>query len=113
MPCGCNASCSQATALWCRRFGGWTGLEYRAVLQRQNHSLRRILQNFQSVLAQAIEDSQPSLPVQRVMNTAREFHLTAYEAEYLDSARIQQLPLATLGRRLEEAAMWAGISMLR
>jgi hypothetical protein len=37
----------------------------------------QILQNFQSVLAQAIEDSQPSLPVQRVMNTAREFHLTA------------------------------------
>jgi hypothetical protein len=37
----------------------------------------QILQNFQSVLAQAIEDSQPSLPVRRVMNTAREFHLTA------------------------------------
>jgi len=47
------------------------------------------------------------------MNTAREFHLTAYDAEYLDIARIHQLPLTTLDRRLEEAAMGAGISMLR
>lgn len=72
-----------------------------------------ILQNFQIVLAHAIEDSQHFLPIRRVIATARQFQLTAYDAEYLDTAREQQLPLATLDRRLEDAARKAGVRLLQ
>lgn len=73
----------------------------------------QILQNFQIVLAEAIEESQQSLPLPRVISTAREFQLTAYDADYLDTARIHQLPLATLDRRLEEAAARARVPLVR
>ena len=45
-------------------------------------------ENFQIGLAPDIEESQHSLPVHRVIATAREFQLTAYGVEYLDTARI-------------------------
>ena len=90
---------------------GFVTAERRGILTRSDTV--QILQNFEIVLAQAIEDSQPSLPMRRVIATAREFQLTAYDAEYLDTARIQQLPLATLDRHLEEAAVQAGVPLLR
>jgi predicted nucleic acid-binding protein len=90
---------------------GFVMAERRGILTRADTV--QILQNFEIVLAQAIEDSQPALPMRRVIATAREFQLTAYDAEYLDTARIQQLPLATLDRHLEEAAVQAGVRLLR
>jgi len=90
---------------------GFVTAERRGILTRSDTV--QILQNFEIVLAQAIEDSQPSLPMRRVIATARECQLTAYDAEYLDTARIQQLPLATLDRHLEEAAVQAGVPLLR
>lgn len=49
------------------------------------------------------------LPLQRVLASARQFQLTAYDAEYLDTARTQELPLATLRRQLEKAARQTGV----
>ena len=49
----------------------------------------------------------------RVIATARQFQLTAYDAEYLDTARMQQLPLATLDRKLEASAAKAGVQLLQ
>jgi predicted nucleic acid-binding protein len=72
-----------------------------------------ILQSFDLVLAQCIENSEGSIPMRRVIATAREFRLTAYDAEYLDLARDQQLSIATLDRGLEEAAVRAGVRVLR
>jgi predicted nucleic acid-binding protein len=72
-----------------------------------------ILQSFELVLAQCIENSEGSIPMRRVIATAREFRLTAYDAEYLATARDQQLPIATLDRSLEEAAVRAGVRLLR
>lgn len=54
--------------------------------------------------------SEFSLP--RLLGTARQFRLTAYDAEYLETARNEQLPLATLDRRLQMAATQAGIALL-
>ena len=71
------------------------------------------LRNLDMILAQAIEIGQDVVPVRRVLATAREFGLTAYDAAYLDAARVQQLPLATLDRQLKDAAGRAGVSMLR
>ena len=90
---------------------GFIVAERRGVLTSSETA--QALRIFQIVLAQAIEDSQQSLPLPRVIATARQFQLTAYDAEYLDTARTQQLPLATLDRKLEESALKAGVQLLR
>jgi len=72
----------------------------------------QILHAFDAGIARAIDDSQQALPMQRVLATARQFQLTAYDAEYLDTARIQQLPLATLDRQLEKAASQSGVPVV-
>lgn len=64
------------------------------------------------LLAQSIENVGHDLSIQRIVTTAQTFGLTAYDATYLETAREQQLPLATLGRRLTAAAGQAGISVI-
>jgi len=90
---------------------GFVVAERRGILTSSDTA--QVLQSFEIVLAQSIDDSQQTLPVRRVINTAREFRLTAYDAEYLDIARVQQLPIATLDRHLEEAAVRAGVPLVR
>jgi predicted nucleic acid-binding protein len=90
---------------------GFIVAERRGVLT--SNETAQALQTFQILLAQAIEDSAQSLPLARVIATARQFQLTAYDAEYLDTARVQHLPLATLDRKLEESAAKAGVQLLQ
>ena len=44
---------------------------------------------------------------------SRSFRLTAYDAVYLDLARREGLPLATLDKRLRAAAAKAGVALLK
>lgn len=44
---------------------------------------------------------------------ARSFQLTAYDAVYLELARREGLPLATLDKRLRTAATKAGVALLK
>ncbi|PYT41398.1 MAG: VapC toxin family PIN domain ribonuclease [Acidobacteria bacterium] len=44
---------------------------------------------------------------------ARRFQLTAYDAAYLDLARREELPLATLDKGLRAAATKAGVALLK
>lgn len=90
---------------------GFVVAERRGLLAPSD--IAHALQNFEIVLAQSIDDSPQPLPIRRVITTARDFRLTAYDAEYLDTARVQQLPLATLDRQLEEAAVQAGVPLVR
>jgi len=71
------------------------------------------LQNFETVLTQSVEESSYHIPMRRVVATAGQLRLTAYNAEYLDTARLQNLPLATLDRQLEAAAVQAGVPIVR
>jgi len=64
------------------------------------------------LLAQSIENVGHELSIQRIVTTAQAFGLTAYDATYLETAREQQLPLATLDRRLVAAAVQAGIAVV-
>jgi predicted nucleic acid-binding protein len=89
---------------------GFVVTERRGVLTPSDTA--EALQTFHIVFAQAVEESQQVPPLPRVIATAREFRLTAYDAEYLDTARILQLPLATLDRRLKEAASQAQVALL-
>jgi predicted nucleic acid-binding protein len=90
---------------------GFLTAERRGILVPSDTT--QILQNFEIVLSQAIEGAPQALTVRRVIATARQFQLTAYDAEYLETARNEQLPLATLDRRLQEAAAQAGVALLR
>ena len=65
------------------------------------------------LLAQSIENVAHDLSIQRIVTSAQNFGLTAYDATYLETAREQNLPLATLDRRLAAAAQQAGISLFR
>ena len=47
------------------------------------------------------------------LGNARSFQLTAYDAVYLDLARREALPLATLDKRLRAAAVKAGVALLK
>ena len=49
----------------------------------------------------------------RVLDAARTFDLTAYDAAYLDLAARRGLPLATLDQRLERACRSADVELLR
>jgi predicted nucleic acid-binding protein len=65
------------------------------------------------VVMQSIEISHESLSMRRILNTARQSRLTAYDAAYLDLAREKDLPIATLDRHLEEAARHADVPLVR
>jgi predicted nucleic acid-binding protein len=62
---------------------------------------------------QSIDSVEMESSPSRLFGTARQFHLTAYDAEYLETARKEQLPLATLDRKLKAAAVQSGIELAR
>ena len=64
------------------------------------------------LLAQSIENVSHDLSIQRIVTSAQNFGLTAYDATYLETAREQQLPLATLDRRLAAVAAQAGVTVI-
>jgi predicted nucleic acid-binding protein len=72
----------------------------------------QILQTFDAILRKSIEIQHGSAPIRRVIAVARQFRLTAYDAAYLDLASDQQLPIATLDRRLADAAKQAGVPLV-
>ena len=70
------------------------------------------LTDLEMLLAQAIETSSGTATMRQVLATARTFQLSAYDALYLDIARVEQLPLATLDHALRAAAPRAGVELL-
>jgi predicted nucleic acid-binding protein len=60
----------------------------------------------------SIDPVSHDLPIQRIVTTAQQFALTAYDAIYLETAREQNLPLATLDRKLAEAARQARVPLI-
>lgn len=90
---------------------GFVMAERRGILTASD--IAPALQNLEIVIAQSIEESARPVPMRHVIASARQFQLTASDAEYLDTARLQQLPLATLDRKLEQAATQAGVQLVR
>jgi len=64
------------------------------------------------LLAQSIEVASTNLSIQHMVTTAETFALTAYDATYLETARREHQPLATLDRALGRAANEAGVPLL-
>ncbi|MHB8500030.1 MAG: type II toxin-antitoxin system VapC family toxin [Candidatus Acidiferrales bacterium] len=53
------------------------------------------------------------VPARDALASARAFQLTAYDAVYLELARREGLPLATLDKGLRAAAAKAGVALLK
>ncbi|HLZ51757.1 MAG TPA: type II toxin-antitoxin system VapC family toxin [Candidatus Acidoferrum sp.] len=59
-------------------------------------------------------DTDASLvPARDALGNARSFQLTSYDAVYLDLARREGLPLATIDKGLRAAAVKAGVGLFR
>jgi predicted nucleic acid-binding protein len=67
----------------------------------------------EQLLGQAIESEVDFVPFRQALATARTLVLSAYDATYLDTARRNGLPLATLDQRLRAAATRAGVELVR
>jgi predicted nucleic acid-binding protein len=71
----------------------------------------RCLNDIEGLMASVVDESAAAISLRQVHFVARSFRLTAYDAVYLETARREQLPLATLDRALCDAAAKAGIPL--
>jgi len=69
------------------------------------------LMEIERLLGPAIESDPAVVPVRQALATARAFRLSGYDAVYLDVARRERLPLATLDEDLRAAARQAGVAL--
>jgi len=72
----------------------------------------RCLIDVEQLTAQ-IETNSDLVLTRQALSTARSFQLSAYDAVYLDTARNQDLPLATLDQSLRAAAARAAVELFR
>lgn len=71
------------------------------------------LEFIEQMLVYAIESDADPVSARSVFATARAHQLSAYDAVYLDLARREGLPLATLDQRLRLAAKTAGVELFQ
>jgi predicted nucleic acid-binding protein len=71
------------------------------------------LGDIERLLGQAIESDSALVSARQALAAARAFRLSGYNAVYLDLARRERLPLATLDAELRAAARQAGVALLR
>jgi predicted nucleic acid-binding protein len=67
----------------------------------------------QQMLGKVIENTDAETPFRQALMVARAFQLSAYDAVYLETARSEGLPLATLDKGLRAAAAQAAVELLR
>jgi len=72
----------------------------------------RSLINIEQLTTQ-IETISDVIPARQALSTARSFQLSAYDAVYLETARNEGLPLATLDRSMRTAAMRVAVELFR
>ena len=69
--------------------------------------------DIEQLVARAVDVNSDVVTARQAVITARGFQLSAYDAVYLDLARRERLPLATLDEKLRAAAARAGVELLR
>jgi predicted nucleic acid-binding protein len=71
----------------------------------------RCLLDLEVVLTSAIDQDTGAISLRHALSVANSFRLTAYDTAYLETARREHLPLATLDRELISAAKKAGVTL--
>ena len=99
-------------ALWhLEMSNGLAVAERRSILSPAN--IDQALLHIEQIVSQRVDTSSAFVSTRQSLATARAFKLSAYDAVYLDLARHERLPLATLDERLRAAAAQAGVELLR
>jgi predicted nucleic acid-binding protein len=99
-------------ALWhLEMANGFAVAERRGILTAADTS--QSVNDLEQLLAETIESSSDAVSLRQTLTTALAFQLSAYDAVYLDTARREGLPIATLDRRLQAAAGQAGVELFR
>jgi predicted nucleic acid-binding protein len=99
-------------ALWhLEMSNGLAVAERRSILSPAN--IDRALLHIEQIVSQRVDTSSAFVSTRQSLATARAFKLSAYDAVYVDLARHEKLPLATLDERLRAAAAQAGVELLR
>ena len=99
-------------ALWhLEMSNGLAVAERRSILSPAN--IDRALLHIEQIVSQRLDTSSAFVSTRQSLATARAFKLSAYDAVYVDLARHEKLPLATLDERLRAAATQAGVELLR
>ena len=88
---------------------GFATAERRGALTRSD--IDRCLTDIDVLLASAVEYSTTVISLRQEFAGASGFRLTAYDAVYLETARSEHLPIATLDRALAAAARKAGVPL--
>jgi len=97
-------------ALWhLEMANGFAVAERRGILTAADTS--QSVNDLEQLLAETIESSSDAVSLRQTLTTALAFQLSAYDAVYLDTARREGLPIATLDRRLQAAAGQAGVEL--
>lgn len=99
-------------ALWhLEMSNGLAVAERRSILTSAD--IDQAIIDLEQIVAQAVDTDSTVVPVRQSLATARAFQLSTYDAVYLDLARRERLPLATLDDRLRTAAARAGVGLVR
>jgi predicted nucleic acid-binding protein len=88
---------------------GFATAERRGALARPD--IDRCLTDIDVLLASSVDYSTSVISLRQAFAAASGSHLTAYDAIYLETARTEHLPIATLDRALADAAAKAGIPL--
>lgn len=70
------------------------------------------LSDIEGLMASVIGSADSEVSLRQSLAAARTFRLTAYDAMYLETARRESLPLATLDKALKQAAIEAGVPLI-
>lgn len=107
-----NESRALVPALWhLEMANGFVIGERRGILTASYAD--RCLDDVEGLLESVIESGRDMMSLRRALYVARTFRLTAYDGAYLETARSEHLPLATLDQALAEAAVRAGVPLFR
>lgn len=99
-------------ALWhLEMSNGLAVAERLSILSAAN--IDQALLHIEQIVSQRVDTGSAFVTTRQSLATARAFKLSAYDAVYLDLARRERLPLATLDERLRAAAAQAGVELLR
>ena len=85
--------------------------ERRKLLKAEDLPLS--LARLEQLIIQVVETRSDFWSLRQAVNTARDFQLSAYDGVYLETARAEGIPLATLDKSLRSAAVRAGVEVLR
>lgn len=75
--------------------------------------VNRCVSEIEYLLASVIETRGDAISIRKAISVSRSHRIAAYDAIYLDLARSERMPLATLDQKLRTTAMAAGINVVR